>query len=120
MTEIMNGRLFFESDMNNKSSKVLNSICLEDSERLLVHMDCMNAFGQIVKIEDVDDMGGQVIPSSIPLFLFLVFSAGLIFACQSMTSLGTQTMLWSLETLFSSLRITPQLFQEQQWQHYHH
>jgi len=24
-----------------------------------VHMDCMNAIGQVVKIEDVDDMGGQ-------------------------------------------------------------
>lgn len=38
----------------------IHSIVLEESERLLVHMDCMNSFGQIVKIEDVDDMGGQV------------------------------------------------------------
>lgn len=38
---------------------ILNDICLEGSERLLVHMDCMNSLGQIVKIEDVDDMGGQ-------------------------------------------------------------
>lgn len=32
---------------------------LSESEQLQVHMDCMNALGQIVKIEDVDDMGGQ-------------------------------------------------------------
>ena len=55
----MNGRLHIDPNHNN-TSQVLNSVCLENSERLLVHMDCMNAFGQIVKIEDVDDMGGQV------------------------------------------------------------
>lgn len=33
---------------------------LERSQQLQVHMDCMNALGQVVKIEDVDDMGGQV------------------------------------------------------------
>ena len=30
------------------------------SERLQVHMDCMNALGQIITIEDVDDIGGSV------------------------------------------------------------
>lgn len=29
-------------------------------ERLQVHMDCMNAAGEVVAIEDVDDMGGAV------------------------------------------------------------
>ena len=37
-----------------------HKLYLRDSERLQVHMDCMNALGQIVKIEDVDDMGGLV------------------------------------------------------------
>jgi hypothetical protein len=39
-----------------------NSLHLVGSERLQVHMDCMNALGQIVRIEDVDDMGGLVSP----------------------------------------------------------
>lgn len=33
---------------------------LAPSERLQVHMDCMNAAGDVVAIEDVDDMGGAV------------------------------------------------------------
>lgn len=31
-----------------------------EEERLQVHMDCMNAAGEVVAIEDVDDMGGAV------------------------------------------------------------
>ena len=38
----------------------VNFIKLKPSERLQVHMDCLNAHGQLVGIEDVDDMGGQV------------------------------------------------------------
>ena len=30
-----------------------------DGEELKVHIDCMNAFGQLVTIDDIDDMGGQ-------------------------------------------------------------
>lgn len=33
---------------------------LLSTEQLQVHMDCMNAVGEIVTIEDVDDMGGSV------------------------------------------------------------
>lgn len=33
---------------------------LRPSEQLQVHMDCLNAVGEIVSIEDVDDMGGSV------------------------------------------------------------
>lgn len=33
---------------------------LQPSEQLQVHMDCLNAVGEIVSIEDVDDMGGSV------------------------------------------------------------
>lgn len=32
---------------------------LKHGEQLQVHMDCMNALGEIVAIEDVDDMGGS-------------------------------------------------------------
>lgn len=37
------------------------SVVLQGSEHLQVHMDCLNAHGQLVGIEDVDDMGGQVV-----------------------------------------------------------
>ena len=33
---------------------------LRPEEQLQVHMDCLNAVGEIVTIEDVDDMGGSV------------------------------------------------------------
>jgi hypothetical protein len=33
---------------------------LLSSERLQLHMDCMNALGQVISIEDVDDLGGSV------------------------------------------------------------
>jgi hypothetical protein len=39
---------------------LLPDLTLLASERLQVHMDCMNATGEIVAIEDVDDMGGAV------------------------------------------------------------
>jgi hypothetical protein len=61
----MTGKLSFHGGQSHSSTTaLLNQVRLEESERLLVHMDCMNAFGQIVKIEDVDDMGGQVRPST--------------------------------------------------------
>jgi hypothetical protein len=31
----------------------------ENGEEIKIHVDCMNAFGQVVSIDDVDDMGGQ-------------------------------------------------------------
>jgi hypothetical protein len=42
---------------------------LRPSEQLQVHMDCANAVGEIVSIEDVDDMGGSV--SIMPVICFL-------------------------------------------------
>eukprot|EP01041_Mallomonas_annulata_P000798 gene798-1550_t len=37
----------------------LESVVLEEGEVLQVHMDCVDGLGRVVKIEDVDDMGGQ-------------------------------------------------------------
>jgi len=36
------------------------ALSLRPEEQLQVHMDCINAVGEIVTIEDVDDMGGSV------------------------------------------------------------
>ena len=36
------------------------SLLLRPHEKLQVHMDIMNAVGEIVTIEDVDDLGGSV------------------------------------------------------------
>lgn len=36
----------------------LNNVVLLPGERLKLHMDCMNAYGQIITIDDVDEMGG--------------------------------------------------------------
>lgn len=36
----------------------LSGVKLEGKEQLQVYMDCMNGFGKVVSIEDVDDMGG--------------------------------------------------------------
>jgi hypothetical protein len=44
----------------SSSLSYLDDVVLLGSERLQVHMDCMNALGQVVAIEDVDDMGGSV------------------------------------------------------------
>jgi hypothetical protein len=33
---------------------------LEGSEHLQLHIDCMNALGEIISIEDVNDLGGAV------------------------------------------------------------
>ncbi len=38
----------------------LDNVVLHSGERLKLHMDCMNAYGQIITIDDVDDMGGSV------------------------------------------------------------
>lgn len=38
----------------------LGDVTLTGQERLQVHLDLMNGVGDIVTIEDVDDMGGSV------------------------------------------------------------
>ena len=40
-------------------SSDLVGVVLQAGERVQVHMDCMNGFGEVVTIEDVDDMGGS-------------------------------------------------------------
>ena len=37
----------------------LGAVRLRAGERLQVHMDCLNALGEVVSVEDVDDMGGS-------------------------------------------------------------
>ena len=55
---------------------LVGGVVLRAPERLQVHMDCVNALGEIVAIEDVDDMGGSVrlvhLPPP-PSFLLLVY-----------------------------------------------
>jgi hypothetical protein len=55
---MMHGFMTGEVQLDNSAD--MNDVKLKSSERLQVHMDCLNAHGQIVGIEDVDDMGGQV------------------------------------------------------------
>jgi hypothetical protein len=40
-------------------------LILRDYEQLQVHMDCVNAVGEVIAIEDVDDMGGSVTTYSV-------------------------------------------------------
>lgn len=54
-----------------------SALRLRPEEQLQVHMDCINAVGEIVTIEDVDDMGGSVSPAwlascAFPLSQFVV------------------------------------------------
>jgi len=55
--EMMHSIMTGETNVDCAGS--LNNVKLMPSERLQVHMDCLNAHGQVVGIEDVDDMGGQ-------------------------------------------------------------
>jgi hypothetical protein len=55
--EMMHSFMTGESDIDDCSD--MKHVKLLPSERLQVHMDCLNAHGQLVGIEDVDDMGGQ-------------------------------------------------------------
>lgn len=36
------------------------SIQLMAHEKLQIHMDCMNAVGEVITVDDVDDLGGAV------------------------------------------------------------
>lgn len=45
---------------------------LQPLEQLQVHMDCVNALGDIVSIEDVDDMGGAVRKHGLKYLHFLI------------------------------------------------
>ncbi len=64
MNSLMNGGL--------DSSSSVKDVKLKSNERLQVHMDCMNAHGQLVEIEDVDEMGGQVCWLAASLFVRLI------------------------------------------------
>ena len=43
-----------------RSLSLDSQVPLRATEQLQVHMDCLNALGEVVGIEDVDDMGGSV------------------------------------------------------------
>lgn len=56
----MKGKHVEGISMNDElSGLMLDKVVLLPGERLQVHMDCINGIGQIVTIEDVDDMGGS-------------------------------------------------------------
>jgi hypothetical protein len=60
MDLIMKGKHVEGISMNDELSRLnLDNVVLLPGERLQVHMDCINGIGQIVTIEDVDDMGGS-------------------------------------------------------------
>lgn len=47
--------------MNEVSTKGNDfTVQLLPHEKLQIHMDCLNALGEIVNVDDVDDMGGVV------------------------------------------------------------
>lgn len=66
---------------------------LRPNEQLQVHMDCMNAVGEIVSIEDVDDMGGSVGPVFASWFKLL---PGSLFPCSCVCVTGSagHTSVW--------------------------
>ncbi len=41
-------------------NKCYSDIVLKDKENLSLHFDCMDAFGNIITVDDVDDLGGSV------------------------------------------------------------
>jgi hypothetical protein len=48
------------SESTNTNATHLQEINLFPHEKLQLHMDCLNALGEIVTVDDVDDMGGVV------------------------------------------------------------
>ncbi len=76
------------TNSTNSSDAALESINLFPHEKLQLHMDCLNALGEIISVNDVDDMGGVVRDVEIifPMFIFSSFSnsVGPIFEHQSM------------------------------------
>lgn len=47
--------------MNEVSTRTNDfTVQLQSHEKLQIHMDCLNALGEIVNVDDVDDMGGVV------------------------------------------------------------
>ena len=62
----------------------LDHIILLANERLQLHIDCMNAYSQIISIEDVDDMKGTV-----SLFIsFFIDSYLILILLESLNSVG--------------------------------
>lgn len=58
LNAILNGKA--KLDVRGSDSFGDASIAINRGETLQVHIDCMNAFGQIVSIDDVYDMDGVV------------------------------------------------------------
>lgn len=70
MDEIMSGELSAEDnsflsglEALNASTAGLSEVVLQPQEQLQVHMDCLNALGEVVSVDDVVDMGGTVCSS---------------------------------------------------------
>jgi hypothetical protein len=60
LDDIMNNPRVSVSSPSLNFGLNLNEVFLHSHEKLQLHMDCLNAMGEIVNIEDVDDMGGVV------------------------------------------------------------
>jgi len=70
MDEIMSGELSAEDnsflsglEALYASTAGLSEVVLQPQEQLQVHMDCLNALGEVVSVDDVVDMGGTVCSS---------------------------------------------------------
>ncbi len=81
--------------MNEASTRANDfTVQLQSHEKLQIHMDCLNALGEIVNVDDVDDMGGVVSKTKLLLHFVLQilnnliysFSVGHIFVPQFMES----------------------------------
>ena len=46
----------------------LSPLVLQSHERLQIHMDCMNALGEVITADEVDELGGAVSISCVFFF----------------------------------------------------
>lgn len=60
MGTFMKGKQLPGIEISAEELVAVDDFELLPGERLKLHMDCLNAHGQIVTIDDVDDMGGSV------------------------------------------------------------
>src|SRR5687768_14826248 len=78
-------------------TNILPGVLLAPGERLQVHVDCMNAVGDIVTVEDVDDMGG-----SVSSCVYGAISVFLMFGILINLHLATISVTYSVGCLFVS------------------
>jgi hypothetical protein len=63
LINIFNGNYSsYDKDVESKADmeSLKASVELLAHEKLQIHMDCMNAVGEIITVDDVDDLGGAV------------------------------------------------------------